>query len=233
MEHALAMSSSQILMLAGADLVALSTGALWWPTERLLCVSDLHLGKSERLARRGGPLLPPYETLETLDRLRLMIDQLDPDQVVCLGDSFDDDAAKLSPAEMERLTSLMKGRSWIWIAGNHDPAPRDIGGSPLPELRRGPLTFRHEARSPVASGEISGHYHPKLRLMVRGRALVRPCFLLDERRLILPAFGAYAGGLWTDHAALRALLTAPVRAVLTGTPCLILPLAENGTCLAS
>lgn len=219
--------TAQELTLAGARLEARASGALWWAAERLLCVADLHLGKSERLARRGGALLPPYETAETLDRLAAEIAALAPAVVVCLGDSFDDAAAAaaLSPADAARLAALAAGRDWVWIAGNHDPAPPPLPGTHLGELGRGGLVFRHEAAAGAAPGEVSGHFHPRLRLAARGRALARACFLHDARRLILPAFGAYAGGLRADHPALAALLAPPARAILTGAPCLAVPLA--------
>jgi DNA ligase-associated metallophosphoesterase len=219
--------SAPSLTLAGALLDARPSGALWWEAERLLCVADLHLCKSERLARRGGPLLPPYETLATLDRLAAEIAALAPRAVVCLGDSFDDCAAgeALAPADTARLVALMAGRDWIWIAGNHDPAPLALPGRHLAELRAGPLAFRHAASPGAAPGEISGHYHPKARLAVRGGAVTRPCFLADARRLILPAFGAYTGGLFASAPALARLLAPDARAILTGEPCVSLPLA--------
>jgi DNA ligase-associated metallophosphoesterase len=218
--------TGQPVALAGALLTARPSGALWWPEARLLCVADLHLCKSERLARRRGALLPPYETAETLDRLALEIERLSPETVVCLGDSFDDCEAgeALAPENESRLAVLMAGRDWIWVAGNHDPAPLAVGGRHLGEVRSGPLTFRHQAAD-GGSGEISGHYHPKVRLPLRGAAVSRPCFLHDARRLILPAFGAYTGGLRSDHPAFAALLGPGARAVLTGDPCLALPLA--------
>lgn len=219
--------SAETFTLAGATLVARPSGALWWPAERLLCVADLHLCKSERLARRRGLLLPPYETAETLDRLAAEIAALAPARVVALGDSFDDCAAgeALSDADSARLIALMAGRAWTWIAGNHDPAPLDLPGTHRAEFALGPLTFRHAGADLAAAGEVSGHYHPKLRLRVRGGAVTRPCFLLDGVRLILPAFGAYTGGLFASHPALRRLLAADARAILTGAPCVSLPLA--------
>jgi uncharacterized protein len=217
----------QPLALNGALLQARASGALWWPEQALLCVADLHLGKSDRVARRGGPLLPPYETAETLDRLGDEIGALAPARVVCLGDSFDDcaGARAMGEAATGRLTALMAGRDWVWIAGNHDPGPIALPGRNLAELRLGPLSFRHEAQRDAAPGEVSGHYHPKARLPARGAGLSRPCFLADAARLILPAFGAYTGGMRCDHPALLALLRADARAILTGTPCASLPLA--------
>jgi hypothetical protein len=221
--------TGQDLTLAGARLTARASGALWWPEARLLCVADLHLGRSERLARRGGPLLPPYETAETLDRLADEIARLAPAAVVCLGDSFDDLACAeaLAPAETARLTALAAGRDWVWIAGNHDPGPLALPGRHLAELGAGPLVFRHAAAAGAAPGEVSGHYHPKLRLAAGGRAITRACFLHDARRLILPAFGAYVGGLDAGHPALLALFAPPARAILTGAPCLALPFAAR------
>jgi DNA ligase-associated metallophosphoesterase len=221
--------TGQPIRLAGATLEARASGALWWAAERLLCVADLHLCRSERLARRGGALLPPYEVAATLDRLADEVERLRPERVVCLGDSFDDCAAgaALAPADRSRLAALMAGRDWAWIAGNHDPAPPPLGGSHHAELRAGPLVFRHAAAADPAAGEVSGHYHPKLRLALRHGAVSRPCFLYDARRLILPAFGAYTGGLHADHPSLMALLAPGTRAVLTGEPCVTLPLARS------
>jgi DNA ligase-associated metallophosphoesterase len=222
--------AAETILLAGITLTARPSGALWWPEARLVCVADLHLAKSERLARRGGPLLPPYETAETLDRLAAEIAALAPATVVCLGDSFDDCAAgeALAPADTARLVALIAGRDWIWIAGNHDPAPLALPGRHLAELRAGPLTFRHAASPDAAPGEVSGHYHPKARLPVRGGAVTRRCFLADARRLILPAFGAYTGGLHATAAPLARLLAPDARAILTGAPCVGLPLAALG-----
>jgi DNA ligase-associated metallophosphoesterase len=213
--------------LAGALLTARASGALWWEAERLLCVADLHLCRSERLARRGGALLPPYETAETLDRLGAEIAALAPATVLCLGDSFDDSAAgeALAAADAARLRALMAGRAWVWITGNHDPAPLALGGRYLDEIAIGPLAFRHAARAGAPAGEVSGHYHPKLRLPVRGGGVVRRCFLADDVRLILPAFGAYTGGLDAGHPALARLLRPGARAILTGGPGLEVPLA--------
>ena len=168
----------------------------------------------------------PYETRETLDRLADEIARLDPATVLCLGDSFDDDRCSdgLDDDVVARLTTLQAGRDSIWLAGNHDPGPVALGGRHLAEMRTGMLTFRHQAEASAPPGEVSGHFHPKLRLSLRGHALSRPCFLLDARRLILPAFGAFTGGLAADHPALTALFDPPACAVLTGAPCLTVPL---------
>ena len=203
--------------LAGADLVAMGSGALWWQERHILCVSDLHLGKSERMARRGGALVPPYETQETLTRLEDDIRATNATTIVCLGDSFDDIEAADSLSETERmwLTRLQAGRRWVWIEGNHDPGPVDFGGTHLAELHSPPLTFRHIAKQ-NASGEVSGHYHPKALIHTKGRSVSRPCFLIDSDRVILPAFGTYTGGLRSDAPALQTLMRKEAVAVLTG-----------------
>lgn len=219
--------TGQPIALGGACLTACPSGALWWEEARLLCVADLHLGKSERLARRGGPLLPPYEVAETLGRLAAEVGRRAPATVVCLGDSFDDCAAgvALGAEAVAVLRALAAGRDWLWVAGNHDRAAPALAGRAAGVARFGPLSFRHEASSEPAFPEISGHYHPKLRLPVRSRSVSRPCFLYDARRLILPAFGAYTGGLHAGSPALARLLGAEARAVVTGDPCVTLPLA--------
>lgn len=213
------------ISLNGAQLTALGSGALWWAGESLLCVSDLHLGKSERMARRGGSALPPYETRDTLARLEEVLNAHRPSTVVCLGDSFDDLGAALALAEEDRLwiNRLQAGRQWIWIEGNHDPGPVDLGGSHLAALRVGPLTFTHIAQ-PEARGEVSGHYHPKARLQLRGRSISRPAFLIDADRLILPAFGTYTGGLRSDAEVLNALMRPGAQAIMTGRTPIAVPM---------
>lgn len=204
----------------GAALEARGSGALWWAARRVLVVSDLHLGRSARMARRGGALLPPYEGRETLHRLEAEIRATDAACVICLGDSFDDlDAVALPRDEAEWLARLMAGRDWIWIEGNHDPAPAAPGGRHAAELRLDGLVLRHIAR-PEARAEVSGHYHPKARLAGQSR----PAFLLDGARVILPAFGAYTGGLDATDPALQDLMGARARAVLTGPAALVMPL---------
>ena len=203
--------------LAGTSLVALGSGALWWPDKRLLCVSDLHLGKSERIARHGGAVLPPYETRDTLNRLAADLALSDAAIVVCLGDSFDDLGAARALPESERLwiARLQAGRRWVWIEGNHDPGPADISGTHLAELPLAPLSFRHIARA-GASGEVSGHYHPKAQVKTPARTISRPAFLVDRDRVILPSYGTYTGGLRSHDEVLTQLMRPEAVAVLTG-----------------
>jgi len=207
------------LTVNGADLRADISGALHWPAMETLVVSDLHLEKASFFAARGQ-LLPPYDTTATLRGLEALVARLRPARVVSLGDSFHDPAAaeRLGGAAAERIRTLTRGRDWIWISGNHDPAPpADWGGRIAPELTLGPLVFRHEAlpESPVA-GEVSGHYHPKASVRVRARRLTARCFVTDGRRLILPAFGAFTGGLDVLNPAIAKLFGAGFVAHLLG-----------------
>jgi DNA ligase-associated metallophosphoesterase len=203
----------------GERLVALPAGALFWPARRLLAVADLHLEKGSSYAVNARKLLPRHDSRQTLDVLSLLIDDLRPLTVVCLGDSFHDrDAGDRLPdaerATLDRLTGLSR---FVWIAGNHDPVPPPSGwGDVAEEICDGPLVFRHEARFGPAMGEVSGHFHPVAALTVQGRGLRRRCFLTDGERLILPAFGAYAGGLNALDPAIAQLFPRDYDALLLG-----------------
>jgi uncharacterized protein len=183
---------------AGERLSALPSGALYWEARRMLAVADLHLEKGSSYAVNALKLLPRHDTRQTLSALAALIEALRPETVICLGDSFHDrNAIDRLPnderVEIERLTRLAR---FVWIAGNHDPSPPPDGwGLVAGEIADAPLIFRHEAQFGLAVGEVSGHFHPVAALTVRGRGLRRRCFLTDGRRVILPAFGAYTGGL--------------------------------------
>ena len=182
---------------AGVTLLADPAGAIYLPDEKLLIVADLHLEKGSAFAARGV-LLPPYDTATTLARLARLIERYAPRLVIALGDSFHDGGGPARMADTSRVTlkALQRGRDWIWIAGNHDPDPAEnIGGRFLDTLALGALTFRHEPSPQGGEGEIAGHLHPLARVARRGRAVSRRCFAADSRRLVMPAFGAYAGGL--------------------------------------
>jgi DNA ligase-associated metallophosphoesterase len=187
--------------IAGVTMIADLSGALFWEEQRLLVVSDLHLEKGSSFATRGV-LLPPYDTAATLGRLAAVIARHDPRCVIALGDSFHDRDAhgRLSAPDREAIAALQVRRDWLWIAGNHDPAlPRDLGGTVASEVAVGAIVFRHEPTG--AAGEIAGHLHPKARVATRGRAVERRCFAADGKRVVMPAFGAYAGGLSIRDAA--------------------------------
>ncbi len=216
----------------GARFCPLASGALFWPAQQALIVADLHLGKAARNCQGGGALLPPYETRETLDKLSADIARTRPRQVISLGDSFDSStaAARLPEAEAARLEALCTAVDWVWITGNHDPAPSGFSGRVLPDLMAEGLLFRHIACDDGVP-DVSGHYHPKARVPLRGRSFAQPCFLFDARHLILPAYGAYTGGLWTDSAALQALMGQGAEVILTGPHPLRLPMprADHAT----
>jgi hypothetical protein len=182
---------------AGHQLTPLADGALWWSSRRALLVADLHLEKASWYAA-GGQLLPPYDSLATLEAVAIAIDRMGAGEVWCLGDSFHDSGggARLAPAARERLAKLTDRVRWTWVTGNHD---REIvvgcGGTIVAEAAFGDLVLRHEAAPGERRAEISGHFHPRYRISRRGRSVSRRCFVVSDRKLILPAFGALAGGL--------------------------------------
>jgi len=196
-------SDASELSVAGVTLMADLAGALYWPDERLMVVSDLHLEKGSSFARRGV-LLPPYDTASTLERLAGTLSRHPVRTVIALGDSFHDQdgPARLTAADRARLLELQRGRDWVWIAGNHDPDPPDRpGGVFVTSLGLWPLSFRHEPTPQAQPGEIAGHLHPVARVSGRGQIVTRRCFVSDGGRVVMPAFGAYTGGLNIRHAA--------------------------------
>ncbi|HYC06026.1 MAG TPA: ligase-associated DNA damage response endonuclease PdeM [Azospirillaceae bacterium] len=204
--------------LNGARLTADLSGALWWAERRWLVVADLHLEKGSAFATRGQ-FLPPYDTAATLSRLEEACARLDPARVICLGDSFHDRRAaeRVSAADGRRIQDLTAARDWVWIAGNHDPAPpKEWGGSVVEEITEGPLVLRHEALPGPVAGEVSGHYHPKAAVGTRAGRISARCFATDGMRLILPAFGAFTGGLNVLSPAIGALLGRRFTAILLG-----------------
>jgi DNA ligase-associated metallophosphoesterase len=195
--------------IADVTFLADLSGALFWEEQRLLVVSDLHLEKGSSFAA-SGVLLPPYDTVATLSRLAAVIARHDPRMVIALGDSFHDRNAheRLSASDSEALTGMQARRDWIWISGNHDPhLPSDLGGVVASEVAIGPIAFRHEPTG--ASGEIAGHLHPKARVATRGRSMERRCFACDGERAVMPAFGAYTGGLNIRDAAFAKIFQTP------------------------
>lgn len=185
------------ISLAGNEAVCDPSGALYFPALGLLAVSDLHLEKGSSFARRGR-LMPPYDTAATLARLHAVIVRFLPRVVVSLGDSFHDGggAARLPLPFRVQLETLMAGRDWLWVAGNHDPdVPADLPGDCVREIAFAGLLFRHEPARDRAAGEVAGHLHPGARIVQRGRSVRRRCFATDGDRLIMPAFGAYTGSL--------------------------------------
>lgn len=205
------------LRINGADLTVDLAGPLWWPAECTLVVADLHLEKGSGYAP-SGQFLPPYDSQATLAVLAGVVEARRPDRVICLGDSFHDVRARdrLSPCQVDVVRGLTGASDWIWVTGNHDPAPpADLGGRSVSDLILGPLIFRHEARE-TARGEISGHYHPKARVRTRLGTVSGRCFVTDGNRLILPALGAYAGGLDARSPAIARLMNPGYQVILLG-----------------
>ncbi len=190
----------QIFELAGE-------AALFWPARRTLLISDLHLEKASAFAA-SGQMLPPYDSLSTLHDVAALVTQYRPEQIVSLGDNFHDDAGeiRLSPDAAAVLRQLVARTDWVWITGNHDRNLEALwGGRSVDELYLSGIYLRHEAVCGEQAPEISGHFHPKYRQLLRGRMIARRCFVKGPRKLIMPAFGAFTGGLDAqDGAIIRA-----------------------------
>lgn len=185
----------------GHELTALPQGALFWPARRALLVADLHLEKASWFARLGQ-MLPPYDSLSTLSDLSALVAVTGAREIWCLGDSFHDrdGCDRLPRRARDLLIELTTKTSWTWITGNHDPAFADhCGGAIVEEAEVDRLLLRHEADPTEVRPELSGHFHPKLRINHRGRQVSRRCFVATDRKLILPAFGALTGGLDAHH----------------------------------
>lgn len=186
---------------AGFDLVMLPEGALFWPERRALLVADLHFEKASWFAS-FGQMLPPYDSIATLGALDGLVDRLDPQEIWCLGDSFHDAAGcdRLPEQAQAMLRTLTAQTRWTWITGNHDAGMVDrCGGDVVAEAIVAGLVLRHEADPADPRPEISGHFHPKLRVSLRGRAVSRRCFVASESKIIMPAFGSLTGGLDAAH----------------------------------
>jgi DNA ligase-associated metallophosphoesterase len=185
---------------AGHDLLALPQGALFWPARRALLVADLHFEKASWFAIRGQ-MLPPYDTIATLSELGTLAAATRAAEIWCLGDSFHDSAGceRLPARAQDMLRALTATRRWIWITGNHDPMIDRCGGEVMEEALVDGLVLRHEADRQETRPELSGHFHPKLRVRVRGRQVSRRCFVATATKLVLPAFGALTGGLDAAH----------------------------------
>lgn len=205
------------LALGGAALAADMSGALYWPAERTLIVADLHLEKGSYFASRGQ-MLPPYDSIATLNALKNVIDYYAPARVIALGDSFHDQlgAERLAQDSRDAISAMQAGRDWIWISGNHDPERIDgIGGTCVDELQLGPLRFRHQPEG--EDFEIVGHFHPVAKVSVRGRSLRRRCFAGSTTRLVMPAFGAFTGGFNIRNDIFAEILGADFLAHLLGS----------------
>jgi len=205
------------LLFHGEQLLLDPAGALIWPRLSLLAVADLHLEKGSACARRGN-LVPPWDTRVTLERFIQLVRAYRPAIIVAVGDSFHDAQAadRLGETEALALAELAQGARVVWVCGNHDPAPPNgIAGECAAAFQAGSLVFRHQAQL-TGQGEISGHFHPKARVATRAGEIVRPCFLADSRRIMLPSFGAYTGGLDIRNPAIAELFPEGGDAFLLG-----------------
>ena len=217
-DFALGLGGALRTVVAGVAASLQTSGALWLESERALVAADLHLEKGSAYAMRGQ-MLPPYDTRETLERLAEDAARLSPAVIVLLGDTFHDRASeqRLAPEDAQRLRALAAGRSLVWVVGNHDAeGPRSLPGEVMDELVLSGLTLRHEPQPGVQNGEVSGHLHPAARVRAASGSVRRRCFATDAERLILPAFGAYAGGLNVRDAAFAGLFARPPLAAALG-----------------
>jgi hypothetical protein len=202
----------------GERLLLDKSGAAWWERTRTLVFADLHFEKGSSYAR-GRQFLPPYDTRATLLRMAEVAARRAPARIIALGDSFHDPFAAERLGEQERglLGSLATAAHFIWITGNHDPHPPAwLGGTVMEEWREGGLVFRHEPRADAEAGEIAGHLHPAASVAKYGRGVRRRCFVADTRRLLMPSFGAYTGGLDVGDMAITALFGARFHAFMLG-----------------
>jgi uncharacterized protein len=206
--------------LHGVAVIPDPSAALFLPAEKALIVADLHFEKGSAYAQRGQ-MLPPYDTGETLKRLAHAIKRYQPECVIALGDSFHDLRAdgRMAERDAETLTSLVQSMpDWVWIEGNHDPVPPPrFGGRVLPSLQLGPLTLRHEPRNGQVRGEIAGHLHPCAKVRGKGRSVRARCFATDGARMVMPAFGAFTGGLNVCDPAFSQIFLARPDAWIIGT----------------
>ncbi|WP_309604642.1 ligase-associated DNA damage response endonuclease PdeM [Phenylobacterium sp.] len=220
-DYAQAACGSLLTRIGAAQVMLRCSGALWLAAERTLVVADLHLEKGSSYAARGQ-MLPPYDTRETLRRLAAEVEALAPATVILLGDTFHDRTSedRLAADDAERLRALARGRTLIWVVGNHDAdGPRALPGDIADELLLRGLILRHEPRAGSQPGEISGHLHPAARVKATRGSVRRRCFITDAERMILPAFGAYAGGLNVRDAAFAGLFTRPPIVGAVGASC--------------
>ena len=209
---------SLAVTIAGAAALLRASGAMWLPASRALVVADLHFEKGSAYAARGQ-MLPPYDTADTLKRLAREVQAHDPSVVVFLGDSFHDAGGELrmAPCDVAFLTELAAGRRLVWVVGNHDAdGPRTLPGEVVEDIRVESLRLRHEPEPGAERGEAAGHLHPCARVAATGGAIRRRCFVTDGARVVLPAFGAVAGGLNLRDAAFAALFPPPPLAVVLG-----------------
>lgn len=223
----------------GHRFVIAGDAALFWPNQNALLVADLHLEKGSSFAMRSGQMLPPYDSIDTLRSILVLIEHFSPSAVFCLGDNYHDDGgeARLSGAARQLLTELTAILDWHWVVGNHDPGIGALwGGQLVDEMTVAGIALRHEADPDCNSPEITGHFHPKLRIKHNGRNIARRCFVINHRKIIMPAFGAFTGGLDAEHAAIKSAMgnssDPPVAMLPVEDRVLRFPLQQSASALA-
>ncbi len=213
--------------LNGAELTLDPSGAVWWPERSTLVLADLHLESGPDSAN-GGRLLPPHGARATVKRLAVVLRRYRPRRVLALGAGYREDSERIEAANLAVLAPLTAEREWLWIAGDHDaPALPAPGGPARAELALEPLVFRHRPAEGPAAGEVCGQLHPKAAVRVRGRRISGRCFVTDGARLVMPAFGAYTGGLDALDPAIAGLFEGQVRVYLIGRDTIYLFAAER------
>ena len=210
-------AGQQLVAIAGRSFIADENGALFDPSCRSLIIADLLFEKGSALAAKGS-FLPPYDTRVTLNRLARVVDYYDPCHVIALGDSLHDcgAAVRIAPEDLSALRDIQTGRIWTWVTGNHDPeVPELFGGACVDEMALGPVVLRHVPGNDLVKdgGELAGHLHPAARLSKRGVGVRRPCFVGDARRLVMPSFGSFTGGLNVRNDAFSGLFEPATRQV--------------------
>jgi uncharacterized protein len=217
----------------GAMFRVVGDAVLYWPTHNIILVSDLHLEKASSYAR-NGQMLPPYDSIATLSALSILIKKSGAKAVICLGDNFHDDGgeSRLSGKAAILLRQLTEEYDWTWVTGNHDPGLEALwGGHALEEIIIDGITLRHEANANFEGPEISGHFHPKLRAVLKRRHIWRRCFVVSNCKIIMPAFGSLTGGMDAGETAIcaqpslaytgtaDAVVGLPARAIWFPLPC--------------
>jgi DNA ligase-associated metallophosphoesterase len=185
--------------LNGEQALLLSQKAVFLTGDKVLLLSDLHIGKSSHF-RREGVAVPSSMYASDLLKLGHLIKQLDPARVFILGDLFhvghNDDVNLL-----KSWRDAYKDVDMILIKGNHDRIDAgkssELGIEIVDEyVLNGKFLLRHVPGGSLYEGllTVSGHIHPAVRVFGKGRqSATLSCFHLSRHKLVLPAFGEFTG----------------------------------------
>ncbi|MEO1403026.1 MAG: ligase-associated DNA damage response endonuclease PdeM [Cyanobacteria bacterium J06635_1] len=190
------------IQIGNLDLHLLPDKAVYLPISKSLLVADVHLGKAETFQSFGIPVATQVND-ETLQRLRHLCQQWDPQQLFILGDLFHADQA-LTREVLSAWTDFLRAThaQTTLIVGNHDRRlVSALGNLPMQchvdDLELGSLLLSHKpAADHAASLNVCGHVHPVVCLQSKLDNLRLPCFYLDttQKQLTLPSFGEFTGG---------------------------------------